>query len=108
MMYGWGHDAWYGRMHRWMGGWGPAEVFSMGWPWLGAIAGIALLVAAVALYVRPDLRPEARRGWGIVILVISGVQLLLGMGGFLPAIVGLVAGALAVLGVRSARVYSAG
>lgn len=98
MMYGWGHDAWHGRMHRWMGEWGPGEFFAMGWPWLGAIAGVVLLVAAVALYVRP----EARRAWGIVILVTSALQLLFGMGGVLPAFLGFVAGALALMGVRSA------
>jgi len=97
MMRDWGHQSWHGRMHGWMGEWGPGELFGIGWPWLGAIAGIVLLVAAVALYVRP----EARRDWGIVILLTSGLQLLFGMGGFLAAILGLVAGALALLGGRS-------
>lgn len=97
MMYGCGHEAWHGRMHRWMGEWGPGGFFALEWPWLGTVAGIVLLVAAVALYVRP----EARRGWGIVILVTAGLQLLCGMGGFLPAIMALVAGALALLGARA-------
>lgn len=96
VMCGWGHEAWHGRMGHRMGAWGPGELWGMGWPWLGAVAGIVLLVAAVALYVRP----EARRGWGIAILATSGLQLLFGMGGFLAAIMGLVAGALAVLGAR--------
>ncbi len=93
----WGHEARHGHMRGWMGDWGSGEFFSTGWPWFGAIAGVALLVAAVALYVRP----EARRGWGMIILVTSGLQLLVGMGGSLAAILGLVAGALAVLGGRS-------
>lgn len=96
MMCGWGHETCHGHMHRWMGEWGPGGFFGVGWPWLGVIAGIVLLVAAVALYVRP----EARRGWGIAILATSGLQLLFGMGGFLAAIMGLVAGALAALGAR--------
>ena len=97
MMCAWSHEACNGRMHGWMGQWGTGGFFAMGWPWFGAIAGVALLVAAVALYVRP----EAKRGWGIIILVTSALQLLFGMGGFLAAILGLVAGALAVLGARS-------
>ena len=96
MIYGWGHGAWRGGMHGWMGQWGP-DAFGMGWPWFGWIAAVILLVAAVALYVRP----EARRGWGIVILGTSGLQLFLGMGGFLAAVLGLVGGALALLGARS-------
>jgi len=69
----------------------------MGWPWIGAIAGVLVLVGAVGLYTRP----EARKRWGTVILVASGAALVLGMGGFLAAILGLVAGALAVLSDRS-------
>jgi len=91
MMYGGMHGAWHGRT-GWMGEWGP-HAFAMGWPWLAPIAGVVLLAAAVALYVRP----EARRRWGAVILVASGLQLLLGTGGFLAAVLGLVAGSLAVL-----------
>lgn len=94
LMYGWWHLAWHDRMHRRMADWGPGEFLAIGWPWPGAIAGIVLLVGAVALYVRP----AARRSWGIVILVTSGLQLLLGMGGLPAAVLGLVAGAIAVLG----------
>ncbi len=96
MMYRWSNEAWHGRMHRLMGEWGPGGFYTLEWPWFGAVAGIVLLVAAVALYVRP----EACRGWGIVILLTAGLQLLFGMGGFLPEIMALVAGALAVLGAR--------
>lgn len=96
MMYRWSHEGWHGRMGPWMGDWGPGDFFALGWPWLGVVAGILLLVAAVALYVRP----EARRAWGIVIFVTASLHLLFGMGGFLPAVLALVAGALAVLGGR--------
>lgn len=103
MMYGGMHSAWHGRMGRWTGDWGP-HALAVGWPWLAPIAGFVLLAAAVALYVRP----EARRGWGAVILVTSGLQLLLGMGGFLAAVLGLVAGSLAVLSPRSATAHHSG
>ena len=96
MMYGWAHGTWHSRMHGWMGPWG-SDASALGWPWFGATAGVVLLVAAVALYVRP----EARRGWGIVVLAASGLQLVLGMGGFLAGTLGLVGGALALLGARS-------
>ena len=96
MMYQWGHELRHGRVHRWMG-WDPGDLLAMGWPWPGAIAGIVLVVAAAALYIQP----EARRGWGIIILVTAGLQLLFGMGGYLAAVLGLVAGALAVLGARA-------
>ena len=97
MMCGWEHRAEHGHMRDWMGAWGFGDYVGTGWPWVGAIAGIVLLVAAVALYVRP----ETRRGWGITILAASLLQLILGMGGFLPGILGLVAGVLAALGARS-------
>jgi hypothetical protein len=100
MMYRWGHEAWRGPMHGWMEPWAPGAFLGIGWPWLGIVAGVILLVAAVALHVRP----EARRQWGIVILVTSGLHLLLGMGGFLADILGLVAGGLALLGGRVNRV----
>ena len=96
MMYSGMHGAWHRRMPGWMETW-DHPAFAIGWPWFGTIAGVVLLVAAVALYVRP----EARRGWGIVILVTSGLQLLLGMGGFLAGVLGLVGGALALGGGRS-------
>ena len=97
MMYGGMHGAWRGRMGGWMGEWSPYP-FAFGWAWLAPIAAVVLLAAAVALYVRP----EARRGWGTVILVTSGLHLLLGMGGFLATVLGLVGGSLALLGGRPA------
>lgn len=99
MMSGGMHGAWHGPMGGWMEGWGP-RAFAFGWPWFGTIAGFVLIVAAVALFVRP----ETRRSWGVVILVMSGLQLLLGMGGFVAGVLGLVAGVLAVRAVRPASV----
>lgn len=99
MMYGGMHGAWDRHMEGWMESWGP-RAFAVGWPWFGTIGGLVLIVAAVALFVRP----EARRGWGVVILVTSSLQLLLGMGGFVAGVLGLVAGVLAVRAVRPASV----
>ena len=96
MMYGGMHGPWHGRVGGWMEGWG-SHPFAIGWPWFGTIAGVVLLVAAVALY----LRPEARRGWGIVSVVTSGLHLLLGMGGFLAGVLGVVGGVLALRSGRS-------
>ena len=97
MMYGGMHGAWDGHMDGWMESWGP-RAFAGGWPWFGTIGGLVLIVAAVVLFVRP----EARRGCGVVILVTSGLQLLLGMGGFVTGVLGLVAGVMAVRAVRPA------
>ena len=96
MMYGGMHGMGHGGRGDWMGGWGP-RAFTMGWPWLGSIAGVVLIASAVALYVRP----QDRKTWGIVILVTSGLQLLFGMGGFIASVLGLVGGSLALLGARS-------
>lgn len=101
MMHGGMHGGWQGPMGRWPGDWGP-HAFAVGWPWLAPIAGVVLLAAAVALYVRP----EARRGWGAVILVTSGLHLLLGMGGFLASVLGIVGGSLAFLGGRPTPSHS--
>jgi len=98
MMYGGMHGAWGGHMGGWMEGWGP-HGFGIGWSWFGTIAGVVLLLSAVALYTRP----EDQRRWGTIILVTSGLQLLFGMGGFLAGVLGLVGGALAVGGRRSPR-----
>lgn len=82
-----------------MGAWRLA----MASPWVGTIAGLVVVVAAVGLYVRP----EARRGCGIAILIASGVALLFGMGGLVAEILGLVGGALAV-GSRSSTAPKGG
>jgi hypothetical protein len=93
MMNRWSHWGGHGGMHGGMDPW-MSGGFAMGSPWIATIAGLALIVAAVGLYVRPD----ARRSWGIAILMASGLALLFGMGGLIAGVLGLVAGALAVLG----------
>jgi hypothetical protein len=82
----WGH----GMMHPYMthAGFGPY------FPWLGAVGGIVLLVGAVVLYTRP----EQSRTWGIVILVVSALSALVGMGGVLAGAVGVIGGVLAMTG----------
>lgn len=67
-------------------------VMGSGWPWLGLATGIAVLVGAIGLYVRPTSAPS----WGIVILVAAGINLFVGMGGFLASILGLIGGGLAL------------
>jgi hypothetical protein len=52
-------------MGSWMWGRG-MQSFGVWWPWFGIFAGIIVLVGAVMLYVKP----EQRRTWGVVILVV--------------------------------------
>ena len=87
---------WEGMMGSWqdMGGWmcgRGMRSFSMWWPWFGIVAGIVVLIGAVMLYVRP----EQRRGWGVVILVASALNIFVGMGGLLAGVLGVIGGALA-------------
>lgn len=75
----------------WMWGHGVMGFGGTWQPWLGLIAGIVVLVGAVVLYSRPRTAPT----WGIVIVVVSALNLFVGMGGFLASLLGLVGGALA-------------
>ena len=88
----------YGITHfQGMGGWmwgSGMHAFGMSWPWLGVIGGIVVLIGAVMLYVRP----EQRRSWGLAILVISAVDVFVGMGGLLAGALGVIGGALAMAG----------
>lgn len=86
--YGMAH--WQG-MHSWMWGQG-MHAFGMSWPWLGVVAGILVLIGAVMLYVRP----EQRRSWGLVILVVSAIDVFVGMGGLLAGALGVIGGVLAL------------
>lgn len=84
----------HGSMHGWMGRWSSDGVGAeSGWPGLGTLPGLVVLAGAVGLYARP----EARQRWGVLIVAASAAALVFGTGGFLAAILGLVAGALAVL-----------
>lgn len=62
------------------------------WPWFGVVAGIIVLVGAAMLYAQPRQAPA----WGIAILVVSALNLFLGMGGLLASLLGLIGGALAL------------
>jgi hypothetical protein len=80
---------WYHRMFR---GAGDVTPFFGFWSWLGAVAGILVIIGAVVIYTRPDQSAL----WGKIILIASAVSLIIGIGGFLPGILGIVAGALAI------------
>lgn len=85
MMGGW-HS-----MDGWMCGRGMRS-FGVWWPWFGVFAGTVVLVGAVMLYVKP----EQRRSWGVVILVASAVDFVLGMMGLLAGTVCVIGGVLAL------------
>lgn len=89
MMYGfsWGP----GSMGGWMWGHGMMG-FGYWWPWFGLIAGVVVLIGAAMLY----SKPEQSQGWGIVILIASALNFLMGMGGFLAGALGVIGGALAL------------
>ena len=74
--------------HGMMRGIGPTFWF----PWFGLVAGAAVLTASVVLY----NKPEQSRTWGFVILIVSALNFLVGMGGFLAGTLGIVGGALAI------------
>jgi hypothetical protein len=82
-------------MNSWMWNSG-IHAFGMSWPWLGFLSGIAVVIGAVMLLVRP----QERRGWGLAILIISAVDFLVGMGGLLAGTLGVLGGALAMAGKR--------
>ena len=96
--FGWGGmmGGQYGMAHwQGMGGWmwgRGMHAFGMSWPWFGVVAGIVVLIGAVMLYVKP----EQRRSWGLVILIISALDVLVGMGGLLAGALGVVGGAMAM------------
>jgi len=91
--FGWGGmmGGWQG-MGGWMWGRGGIRGFGVWWPWFGIFAGIVVLVGAVMLYVKP----EQRRSWGVVIVVASALNFLLGMMGFLAGTLGVIGGVLAM------------
>jgi len=91
--FGWGGmmGGWQG-MGGWMWGRGGIRSFGVWWPWFGIFAGIVVLVGAVMLYVKP----EQRRSWGVVIVVASALNFLLGMMGFLAGTLGVIGGVLAM------------
>jgi hypothetical protein len=80
---------WYHRMFHGAGDMTPYLGF---WSWLGAMAGILVIIGGVIIYTRPGQSVL----WGKIILIASAVGLIIGMGSFLPGILGIVAGALAI------------
>ncbi len=64
------------------------HAFGMWWPWFGLVAGIVVLIGAVMLYVKP----EQRHGWGLVILIISALNIFVGMGGLSAGTFGVIGG----------------
>jgi hypothetical protein len=80
---------WYHRMFHGAGDVVPTLRI---WSWLGIVAGILVLVGAVIIYTRPS----EIKSWGKIILIASAISLIIGLGGFLPGILGIVAGALAI------------
>jgi hypothetical protein len=88
----WGADGW--GMGGMMGGgwmWGHG-VLGVWWPWFGLIAGVVVLVGAAMMYARPHSAPT----WGVAIVIVSALNFLLGMGGFLASVLGIIGGALAM------------
>lgn len=86
----WGHGVMWG-MGSMMRGFAPGGGAGFV-PWLGLAAGAVLLIGSIILYTRPD----QCRTWGLVIVVVSAVNLFLGMGGLLAGTLGVVGGALAM------------
>jgi len=90
--WGWGGmGGMMGSGAGWMWGHG---ILGVWWPWFGLIAGIVVLVGAAMLYAKP----ETASAWGVVIVVVSALNLFLGMGGFLASVLGILGGALAMSG----------
>jgi len=97
MMYGMGYMHGGGFMDdagSWMWGHGMMRGVGTGlWtPWFGPIAGVIVLFAAALLYIRPG---QARK-WGLVIVIVSAVDVLIGMGGLIAGALGVIGGVLAM------------
>ena len=88
---GWGMGGMMGSGGGWMWGHG---ILGVWWPWFGLVAGLVVLVGAAMLYAKPESAPA----WGVAIVVVSALNLFLGMGGFLASILGILGGALAMSG----------
>lgn len=85
------------RMYHWNGMtgwmWGQGmHTYGLWWPWFGVAAGILVIIGAIILY----LRPEQRRVWGAVILIVSVLDFFLGMGGLFAGAMGVIGGVLAM------------
>jgi len=86
----WGWGGMGGMMgSNWMWGHGLLGVW---WPWFGLVAGLVVLVGVAMMYAKP----ETASAWGVAIVVVSALNLFLGMGGFLASVLGILGGALAI------------
>ena len=87
-----GYGGMMGGLQGMMGSFGFPFGLMMGFPLIGLVSGILVIVGAVML----DAHPAEHTGWGTVILVFSIISFL-GMGGFLVgAILGVIGGAFAI------------
>ncbi|MFO7820608.1 MAG: hypothetical protein R6V56_00900 [Lentisphaeria bacterium] len=82
-----------GNMGMWMWRHGYMnDVMGAGaWSWIGLALAILVCVAAIIVYVRP----QGHIAWGVTIIVGSVIAAATGVG-FLPAVLGIVGGILAV------------
>jgi hypothetical protein len=74
------------------------------WPWFGILSGVLVLVGAGVFYAKP----EQSRNWGVLILAVSAINLLVGVGGFLASVLGIVGGAMALGWHRETRSEASG
>ena len=65
---------------------------SVSFLWRGSAAGIVLLIGSVFLY----SKPKRSQTWGLVIVCVAVLNIFVGMGSFLAAILGVIGDALAM------------
>ena len=82
-----------GGMHTWMWRHDYMNDFMAAgaWSWIGLALAVLVCVAAVIVYVRP----QGHIAWGVTIIVGSVIGAVTGVG-FLPAVMGVIGGILAV------------
>ena len=80
--------------HRHHTGWGyrMVDYLILSWPWLGFIAGLIVVISAIAIY----FYPVHRRSLGITIVSFSLLNLLFGVGGMLSSLMGIIGGTIAL------------
>lgn len=78
----------------WMWGYGMMRTMAPGmWsPWFGAAGGVLVIIGSIILYTTPG----QSRTWGLVILILSALNFLVGMGGVLAGGLGIAGGAFAM------------
>src|SRR5689334_13371459 len=88
MMYGMHYNEgswmWHQGMMRGMGmgmGFGIGLGTALWWPWFGFLAGTTVLVSAAMLYARP----AQSKTWGMIIVILSAIDALVGRAACLQA-----------------------